>query len=90
MVIAMITVSKMGKGKRGALKFLFLIFGAVVSELIMVGGYFIYDIILYRFAGAVAALPGNLLQGTAGVIASILLVTAFEKSGLIKHIKPKQ
>ncbi len=61
--------------------------GAVISELIMVIGYFIYDTFLYSPAGAIAALPGNVLQAAAASITSVLIITILEHSNLLNHIK---
>ncbi len=64
-----------------------VILGAVVAELIMVLGYFVYDNILYNFAGAVAALPGNIIQGVAAVVISTVVAAVLEHAGLMKTIK---
>lgn len=46
----------------------------VPAELFMVAGYFAYKaLILGKPAGAVTSIPGNLMQGLAGCIVSILL-----------------
>ena len=38
------------------------------AELLMVGGYFLFECLLYGAAAAVASVPFNLIQGAAGVI----------------------
>lgn len=51
-----------------------LIVAAVPSELFMAAGYFAYKAwILGKFEGAVGSIPGNLMQGLAGCVISILL-----------------
>ena len=50
---------------------------AVCGELMMAAGYFAYEALALGFGlGAAAELPGNLLQGTAGVAGGILLYHA--------------
>ncbi len=47
------------------------ILAAVVAETVMVGGYYLYDSLLYGFVPALASVPGNLLQGAVGVVAGV-------------------
>lgn len=48
----------------------------IVSELVMVGGYFAFEALpqIYGFAGALGAVPYNLIQGAAGVILSVPVI----------------
>lgn len=39
----------------------------ILSEITMVVGYFVYEIFLLGIGGALADIPGNLIQGAAGV-----------------------
>lgn len=61
--------------------------GAVAAECIMVAGYFIYESLVLGvgFAAAVSV-PANVMQGVAGVVAGVVLISALEKSGL-SHLK---
>ncbi len=49
------------------------IMGAVLAELIMVAGYFLYECLLYGIAGAVPAISGNLLQAAGGILTATIL-----------------
>ena len=63
--------------------------GAVISELIMVAGYFLFEVIIYDDA-AILALSGNLIQGLAGIVISILLLTVIRKNkALNKYLNLK-
>ncbi len=53
--------------------------GAVAGECLMVGGYFVYELLLYGVGGAVAGVIPNVIQGTAGAIAAMLLVVPIKK-----------
>lgn len=70
----------MGKGRP-----LSRILGGILAEMLMVGGYFLYESILlgYGFA-AVASIPGNAVQGGMGLIFGLLLYRVLEKTELTK------
>jgi ECF transporter S component (folate family) len=58
-------------------------FSAVVAEVIMVAGYFLYAMLLLgKGIGAAASIPGNLIQGAVGAVVSIVLMGLFQKAKL--------
>ncbi len=69
-----------------------VILSAFVSEVIMVGGYYLYESLMAgNFISALGGIPGNAVQGTFGLIASSILMGVIEKSGvknsLLRNIK---
>ncbi len=74
-------------GKR-PLKFSFvrLTAASLLSEMIMVGGYFLFEIPLYGIGGAAADTIGNSVQGVVGIVASIVLATLLFKTKIIDKI----
>jgi len=56
------------------------IISGLIAEIVMVGGYFLFEGLLYGFMTAAANIPANAIQGTAGIILGLLLVEVFEKS----------
>lgn len=51
-----------------------IIVGALVGEIIMVFGYFAYESLILGYGlAAAASIPGNAIQGAAGMIVSILV-----------------
>lgn len=50
---------------------------SVIAEVLMVGGYFSFECILYSPSGAIVNVPGNLLQGAVGSACSTILVSLF-------------
>ena len=58
---------------------------AVLVELFMTAGYFLYECLLYGAAGALPAIPGNLLQAAGGVLTAVVLwqvlIPIFKKNG---------
>ncbi len=62
------------------------IISAILAELIMIGGYLLFEWYFYG-AGALASVPYNAVQGTVGMVASVILYAVLKKSGLVKRIK---
>lgn len=54
--------------KGGALSFMMNIVLFILAEIIMVVGYFGYELILYGFEGALAGVPANAIQACAGIV----------------------
>ena len=50
-----------------------------VAEMVMVFGYFIFEIFLYGFATSALNIPMSAIQGVAGLIVGIALIKIFEK-----------
>lgn len=59
------------------------IISAVVAEVIMVLGYFVFEGFLYGFVPSVVNIPANAMQGLAGIIIGIVLVKIFEKNKIM-------
>ncbi|MBO7208954.1 MAG: ECF transporter S component [Clostridia bacterium] len=59
------------------------IISAVVAEVIMVLGYFVFEGFLYGFAPSVVNIPANAMQGLAGIIIGTTLVKIFEKNKIM-------
>lgn len=87
MVIAMLLILHLCKNKSDKAQSILSCVGAVVSELIMICGYFIYDTIVYGFAGALASLPGNALQGCAAVVVFVAAFAVLKQTSLLKRIQ---
>lgn len=58
------------------------IIGAILAELFMILGYFLFEGILYGFAPSLVNIPANAMQGVAGILLGVLLVKIFEKANL--------
>ena len=64
-----------------------IILGALPAEIIMTGGYLLYESVILRYGrAAFAEIPMNLIQGAAGMIVSYLLYSAIYKSEKLKRI----
>jgi uncharacterized membrane protein len=53
---------------------------AVISEVIMVLGYMIFEMVIYRsIAAGIVGVPSNMVQGIAGIVGSVVLYEAIIK-----------
>lgn len=59
-----------------------LFISALLAELIMVAGYYVFEGFLYGFGAALVNIPPNLIQGAAGIIVGLLLIKIFKKSNI--------
>ena len=58
------------------------IIGSVLSGLIMLSGYFVYELIVFGFSYAVISVPYNLIQYVFGVTVSIVLFVFLRRTPL--------
>ncbi len=56
------------------------IVSGILAEVLMIGGYFLFEGVLYGFAPSAVNIPANAVQGAAGLILGTLLIRVFEKS----------
>ena len=59
------------------------IISGTLSEIVMVGGYFLFEGVMYGFIPSAVNIPANAVQGVAGLILGAILVRVFEKSGIV-------
>lgn len=59
--------------------------GALVGEIIMVGGYYVYAAFLLgkSFEGALASVPGNLVQGAFGLVISVVVIRVIARTKVL-------
>ncbi len=77
------------KKKANSRKMLLLkIISSFTAEIIMCAGYFAYEALILGYGmGAVTNIPMNAIQAIAGMIFSVILSTAFEKSKIISKFR---
>ena len=56
---------------------------AVVAEAVMIGGYFLFESVLYGFGAAAVNVLPNLVQGLAGLILGVLLAECLQRNRLM-------
>ena len=67
------------RGMGGALP---RIISGIFSQIIMVLGYFLYELCLYGFSTAAVNVPGSIMQGLAGLAAGLVLIHIFKKNNI--------
>ena len=55
------------------------IIGAVLAEVVMVSGYYVFEGFMYGFIPSAVNVPANAVQGAVGMVLGIVLVKVFEK-----------
>lgn len=64
------------------------VISAVVSEVIMVAGYFGYaSLLLGKGWGAAASIPGNLVQGAMGMVIGLVLLVVLKRSKALEKLR---
>ena len=56
--------------------------GGILAELVMVGGYLVFEGFIYGFVPSAVNVPANAIQGVAGLVTGLVLVKVFEKTKL--------
>lgn len=56
------------------------ILSGFVAELIMIGGYYIFEGFMYGFEASLVNMPANAVQGIAGLVLGFALIKIFEKT----------
>lgn len=75
--------------KKESLDFLPRLGSAIAGEGLMIGGYFLYEGILYGFTAATGTLLGNGLQGLFGMVCATLLIFALYRVKFVRNCFPK-
>lgn len=62
--------------------------GALAGEVIMAGGYYLFESTLlgYGFAGALSGVPGNIVQGVFGIVLGMVLVVVLSRTKVLTKI----
>lgn len=60
-------------GKTSKSRYTAVVLGGVGDIILVAGGYFLCEIMLYGVSAAAASIPANLIQGVSGLIISVVL-----------------
>ncbi len=85
MAIIVYYISNLGKKRSFSVQLLFIALATFLAECFMVGGYFALEVFYYDFAGALANVFGNAMQGIFGCISASFVYVVMEKSNLFAH-----
>ncbi len=70
------------------LDFLPRVISAIIGEIVMVLGYFLFELALYGFGGAMLAVVGNLTQGACATICAVLIIAILYPIKATKNLFP--
>lgn len=56
------------------------IVSAVVAEIVMIGGYLVFEGILYGFGTALVNIPFNAIQGAVGAISGLVVLNVYNRT----------
>lgn len=63
-----------------------IVLGAVAAEIVMIAGYFVFEIPLYGLGVAIADIVGNTIQGVIGAVSGSVLFGVLYKTGTVKKL----
>lgn len=63
------------------------IFSGIFAEIVMILGYYLFEGTLYGFEPSLVNIPANAIQGIAGIVIGVVLITVFERQNIIKTLK---
>ncbi len=55
------------------------IVGGFLAEILMIGGYYVFEGFLYGFTASLVNIPANAIQGIFGLVVGVVLIKAIEK-----------
>lgn len=58
------------------------IVSGIIGETVMIGGYYLFEGILYGFGSALVNIPANAIQAAAGIILATALITVLKKTNI--------
>ena len=72
-------------------KFMAYFIAGLAAEIIMVGGYFVFEATVMSYGwGALASVVPNIVQGVVGIVVGIVLMTVFDKTKLMDKVLGKR
>ena len=88
MAVAAFYVGKLLAGERAGLlrRTASHVCAAIVGEIIMIGGYFAYESILYGVPAAIGSLVGNSVQALAGIVLATTIATVIRSNKVLERV----
>lgn len=75
------------KSTNGKISIVSLVIGGAIGALVMVAGYFFYELIIFGLGTAVSDIVGNLIQGSVSVVVTVPLVLALNNTKIVFDIE---
>ena len=61
--------------------------GGICAEVLMVGGYLLFESFIYGFMPSLVNVPANAIQGVGGIVIGMIFITIFDKQNVLKIFK---
>ena len=87
MAIAVCKITALASKRSEKVQLVAMLVATLTAELIMVSGYFLTELCLYGFEGALANVLGNAVQGLFGCVSAVAIYTFLAKSKLSDKIR---
>lgn len=84
--IMVLIIATIGENLIGKTKSAWII-GSIIGCTFQVIGYCLVETVMYGFAGAIASVPGNIIQSIVGIVLAVVLAAVLEKSNVLKRLK---
>lgn len=59
----------------------------IIAELVMIGGYYVFEGFMYGFVESAVNIAPNCVQAVAGIVCATLLIAVINKTGVMKKLK---
>ncbi len=63
------------------------VLSGIIAELVMIGGYYVFEGFMYGFIESAVNILPNGVQAVAGIVCATLLIAVINKTGVLKKLK---
>ncbi len=63
------------------------VLSGIIAELVMIGGYYVFEGFMYGFVESAVNILPNGVQAVAGIVCATLLIAVINKTGVLKKFK---
>ncbi len=86
-VVACLVFRLLSKAMGKKLKFAAYLISGILAQVVMVGGYYVYEGFLYKsFTSVLANVPPNVIQSVAGIVVGLIIIAIINKTGITKML----
>ena len=76
-LVAYLLIKAFGKINNKAVAY---VLSGIIAELVMIGGYYVFEGFMYGFGASLVNIPPNAVQGVAGIVLGAVLLKIFRKT----------
>lgn len=83
-LVAYLLIKAFGKIKYKTVAY---VLSGIIAELVMIGGYYVFEGFMYGFVESAVNILPNGVQAVAGIVCATLLIAVINKTGVLKKLK---